>query len=141
MFVTDYLPPEKRRSSATGGIERRFTEAAVQLAFALHLLEQSGDETATVYVHPDGEHAKIFAIPELLAECGFTRVAPVGKTPYGGRYQRGVQSVVVHPRSGQGDVVGIMAGRRIVAECKGGVINSNRIQKGVLGLRLPGHRS
>lgn len=36
MFVTDYLPPEKRRPFVQGGIERRFTEAAVMLAFALH---------------------------------------------------------------------------------------------------------
>lgn len=123
MFVTDYLSPEKRRAFVEGGVERRFTEAAVMLAFALHLFEQA-DGDGAVAIHPDGEHAKIFDIIAFMEMNGFTRAAPLGRTPYGGRYVRGAQTLIINPTSGKGDVVGEVAGRRVIAECKGGVINS-----------------
>lgn len=124
MFVTDYIPPEKRRAFVVGGVERRFTEAAVMLAYALHLLECAKSE-ATVAIHPDGEHAKIFDIVRFMVLLGFTRAAPLGRTPYGGRYVRGAQTLIINPTSGKGDVVGEVDGRRVVAECKGGVVNSS----------------
>lgn len=123
MFVTDYQPPEKRRPYAEGGIERRMTEAAVMLAFALHLLD-AADGEAMVTVHPDGEHAKVFGIQQCLETAGFNRVEAVGKTTYGGRYVREEHTIVVNPTSGKGDVVGEIGGQRIIAECKGAVINS-----------------
>lgn len=123
MFVTDYHPPEKRRAFVEGGVERRFTEAAVMLAFALHLFETAQGE-ATVAIHPDGEHAKIFDIVRFTERVGFVRAAPMGRTAYGGRYVRGSQTLIINPTSGKGDVVGEVAGRRVVAECKGGVVNS-----------------
>jgi hypothetical protein len=123
MFVTDYNAPPKRREYVEGGIERRFTEAAVMLAFALHLLE-SAQASKLVTVYPDGEHAKIFEIVPFLERRGFQRIASVGRTKYGGRYIRGSQTIVVNPTSGKGDVVGEVQGRRVFAECKGAVINS-----------------
>lgn len=79
---------------------------------------------ATVALHPDGEHAKIFDILKFMETCGFVRAAPVGRTPYGGRYVRGSQTLIINPTSGKGDVVGEVGGRKVIAECKGGVVNS-----------------
>lgn len=139
MFVTEYEPPEKRRSFVEGGIEMRITEAAVMLAFAFHLLELAGG-TGTVSMHPDGEHAKTFDIVAFLERRGFARIEPIGRTAYGGRYVRGEEEIVVNPTSGVGDVVGIVDGQRIVAECKGGTINTkhsgqkSRLRKGLCEL-------
>lgn len=124
MFVTDYNAPLKRQRYVEGGIERRFTEPAVMLAYALHLLDGAGPCNLVVTIHPDGEHAKIFEIVPFLTKLEFRRVAPVGRTLYGGRYVRGNQTIIVNPTSGKGDVVAEIDGRRIVAECKGAVINS-----------------
>ena len=123
MFVTNYEPPIKRRAFAEGGVERRLTEPAVMLAFAFHLLECATEE-ALVTIHPDGEHAKIFEIAPFLAGCRFERIENLGRTMYGGRYVRGKHALIVNPTSGKGDVVGEVDGRRVIAECKGGVINS-----------------
>jgi hypothetical protein len=123
MFVTDYIPSEKRQLKADGGVERRITEAAVMLAFALHILEEAGD-TATVRIHPDGEHAKIFEIVPFLNRRGFVRVEPMGKTAYGGRYVRDGHTIIVRPFPTEGDVWAEVGGVRIIAECKGAVINS-----------------
>ena len=120
MFVTNYEPPIKRRAFAEGGVERRLTEPAVMLAFAFHLLECATEE-ALVTIHPDGEHAKIFEIAPFLAGCGFERIENLGRTMYGGRYVRGKHALIVNPTSGKGDVVGEVDGRRVIAECKGGV--------------------
>ena len=106
------------------------------LAFAFYLLEQA-DADPTVFVYPDGEHAKQFDIIAFLKEGGFHRAEGVGTTAYGGRYVRGHQTIVVHPKSGQGDVVGTLGAQRIVGECKGGTINSShaghksRLRKGL----------
>ncbi len=121
-YVTRYDPPEKRRAKAAGGIEERLTEASVMLAIARHLLDQATE--ATVWIHPDGEHAKRFDIPAWLAAAGFEKVTSTGSTAYGGTYRRGSETVVVDPRSGVGDVVGFLDGQKIVVECKGGTINS-----------------
>lgn len=139
MFVTEYEPPKKRRTAAEGGIEMRITEAAVMLAFAFHLLELAGG-TATVSMHPDGEHAKIFDIVAFLERRGFARVETIGRTAYGGRYVRGDEEIIVNPISGVGDVVGVIDGRRVVAECKGGTINTkhagqkSKLRKGLCEL-------
>ena len=51
--------------------------------------------------------------------------AASGKTTYGGAYaSSGGQKVVVNPSSGRGDVVAEGEGFSIVAECKGGIINT-----------------
>jgi len=139
MFVTEYEPPEKRRSSAEGGMEKRITEAAVMLAFAFHLLELAGGK-GTVSMHPDGEHAKTFDIVAFLERRGFARVEAIGRTAYGGRYVRGEEEIIVNPTSGVGDIVGVIEGQRVVAECKGGTINTkhsgqkSKLRKGLCEL-------
>lgn len=136
MYLTLYEPPAKRRSAAQGGAEHRLTEAAVMLAFAMHLLQQPRS-SGLVHVHPDGEHAKIFDIVGFLGRAGFALAEPLGMTAYGGRYVNGDQTIVVRPASGLGDVLGEVAGRRVIAECKGGVINTthagqkSRLRKGL----------
>jgi hypothetical protein len=136
VYLTLYEPPAKRRSAAQGGVEHRLTEAAVMLAFAMHLLQQRGS-SGLVHIHPDGEHAKIFDIVGFLGRAGFALAEPLGTTAYGGRYVNGDQTIVVRPASGLGDVLGEVAGRRVIAECKGGVVNTthagqkSRLRKGL----------
>ncbi len=136
MYITRYDPPKARVRYVEDGIELKFTEAAVMLAFAFHLLEQAEDE-AEVFIHPDGEHAKVFDISDLLVRRGFQKSTNIGKTAYGGRYVRDRHAITVNPTSGRGDVVAIINGQRVVAECKGGTINSShpgqksRLRKGL----------
>lgn len=124
-LITEHLPPEKRRQFVEHGIEHKFTEGAVQLAFALFLLSEPG-ASGSVEVYPDGEHGKRFPIREFLEQNGFLLVAGMGSTTYGGTYRRGHQQLIVNPKShhGRGDVVGTMDDRVVRAECKGGIINS-----------------
>ncbi|MBZ9798809.1 hypothetical protein [Mesorhizobium sp. ES1-4] len=139
MFITLYDAPEKRRRYADGGIEHKFTEAAVMLAYASHLMAQSAG-ACVVSIHPDGEHAKVFDIAAFLLGRGFVREKAIGTTPYGGQYRQGEHTIIVNPSSGRGDVVGEIDGRRVVAECKGGTINSthagqkSRLRKGLAEL-------
>ncbi|KQU76498.1 hypothetical protein ASC75_02465 [Aminobacter sp. DSM 101952] len=139
LYITPYEPPQKRRGFVVEGIEHKFSEAAVMLAYAFHLLDEAGGGSK-VTIHPDGEHAKIFDISGFLLHHGFARERSIGSTLYGGHYVRGDHTVIVNPRSGQGDVVGELDGRRVVAECKGGTINSNhpgqksRLRKGLAEL-------
>lgn len=136
MYITRYDPPKARVRYAEDGIELKFTEAAVMLAFAFHLLEQAEDE-AEVFIHPDGEHAKVFDISDLLMRRGFKKSTVIGKTTYGGRYVRDRHAITVNPTSGLGDVVAVINGQRVVAECKGGTVNSShpgqksRLRKGL----------
>lgn len=139
MFATAYTPPEARRAFAAGGTELRLTEAAVMLAFAEHLFAHPG-AARSVTVHPDGEHAKVFDIIACLSALGFQKSEALGTTSYGGRYQRGEDTLIVHPRSGLGDVVGAIDGQAVIAECKGGVVNSthpgqkSRLRRGLAEL-------
>lgn len=121
-YVTLYDPPEKRRSKADGGIEERLTEASIMLAMARYILDNA--TRATVSIHPDGEHAKRFDIPDWLSRAGFAKIESLGSTSYGGTYRRELETVVVNPRSGVGDVVGEVDGQKVFIECKGGTINS-----------------
>lgn len=91
------------------------------IAFAIWLLD-AGATTVTVY--PDGEHGKRFDPKASLAKHGFDHIRSQGTTSYGGDYVRGQQMVTVIPRSGQGDVVAKAGEKTVVAECKGGVVNS-----------------
>jgi ribosomal protein L27 len=124
-FLTPHDPPEKRRRYCVDGIEQKLSEGAVQVAFALYLLDHPEGGTR-VEIFPDGEHAKRFAIPAFLERCGFSLGRSIGATAYGGEYVRGSQILVVNPKSqhGRGDVVGTIADTTVRAECKGGIINS-----------------
>jgi hypothetical protein len=123
-------PPANRVAHVEGEFEKHFTESAVMLAYATYLMDRHPD-LAEVAIHPDGEHGKRFDIRGWLERRGYELVEPQGKTPYGGRYEKGSRSLSVTLRPGQGDIVGTLGGLRIVAECKGGIINT----------RHPGQRS
>ena len=92
------------------------------LAMARYILDNATE--AKVFIHPDGEHAKRFDIPAWLGNAEFEKTGSLGSTTYGGTYERGHETVTVNPRSGIGDVVGVVDGQPIVIECKGGTINS-----------------
>ena len=122
-FITFREPPSKRIKHAEGGVEHVFSEGAVQLAFAFYLLQRF-PELSGLEIHPDGEHGKRFDIRAFLERRGFELVQSEGSTNYGGTYSDGDQSIRVSPTPGTGDVVAKLTDRTIIAECKGGVINS-----------------
>jgi hypothetical protein len=102
-------------------MEQHFTEGAVMIAFAMYLLDQGAVE---IELHPDGEHGKRYDFSGCLKTHGFDRVSGLGKTSYGGVYRREKQTIKVTCKSGLGDVVARIDQRVLVAECKGGIINS-----------------
>lgn len=143
-LITRKPAPPNRQSKAQDGIEEHFTEPAVMLAFAMHLLDR-GAECLEVSIHPDGEHGKRFDIQRWLAENRFEFKERRGSTSYGGVYQRGEQRIVVALTPGKGDVVAQIGDYKVAAECKGGVINSkhagqkSRLRQGlceVIGLLM-----
>ena len=77
-----------------------------------------------VEIHPDGEHGKQFDIRRWLEGQGFELVRSEGSTNYGGEYSDGKRTIYVSLRSGLGDVVAEADDYKILAECKGGIINS-----------------
>lgn len=115
------------------------------VAFAMHLLRTTPG-LRMVSIHPDGEHGKRFDFQAWLGRRGFTMTVPLGTTSYGGTYvEPGGKTVIVNPRSGRGDVVAEGEGISIIAECKGGVINTrhagqlSRLRQGLcetIGLSL-----
>jgi hypothetical protein len=93
------------------------------LAYTMHPLET--EDAKEVRVHPDGMQGKQFDFPGRLRRHGFTRASSTGKTAYCGSYvDRAGRTIIVNPKSGQGDVVAKVGDCVISAECKGGVINS-----------------
>lgn len=107
------------------------------LAYGMHLLGTIPGLTA-VEIHPDGEHAKTFDIPHWLSTRGFVHKERRGSTSFGGKYILGTQTMIVEPRAGRGDVVAKAGAVTIVAECKGGIVNTrhngqkSRLRKGLL---------
>jgi len=115
--------PQSRAKKTVGPREHHFYEGAVMLAYAMHLLHT--EDTCEASVHPDGQHNRQFPFTGWLGQQGFTKVKPVGTTAYGGDYQNSSgQTITVNPKSGLGDVVAKIGTRDLLAECKGGVINS-----------------
>jgi hypothetical protein len=114
-------PPPNRRSRCDDGQEKHLTEAAVIIAFGMYLLERGA---LTVELHPDGEHGKRHDLKKSLESRGLMLVHPQGTTIYGGTYQRDHQTVNVILKPGVGDVVAKIGGQTLIAECKGGVVNT-----------------
>lgn len=106
------------------------------LAYAFHLFE-SDAALRDIELHPDGEHGKQFDIRSWLERQGFRLETPEGTTSYGGRYSNGHRSIRVTLRPGRGDVVAETDRYRVVAECKGGILNTthagqkSRLRKGL----------
>ena len=94
--------------------------ASILLAFALHLIDQDAKH---VEICPDGEHGKRFDIRSWLEAEGFSKASSHGTT-YCGEYERAPHKVTVRALAGNGDVKATVGGRLIVAECKGGIINT-----------------
>lgn len=93
------------------------------VAYAMHLLRTG--MTKEVRIHPDGEHGKGFDFSGWLERRGFRKKEPTGRTSYGGTYEDAQgRTIVVNPKSGLGDVEATVDGKRLVAECKGGIINT-----------------
>ena len=122
-LIIERDPPPNRQGKCAGGTEKHLTEAAVMLAYSIHLFATI-PSVRRVDIHPDGEHGKRFNIKNWLHAQGFAQVESSGSTQYGGRYIRGRHTVIVKPISGVGDVVAAADGIHIVAECKGGIVNT-----------------
>lgn len=123
-LISEQSPPPNRAGSHTGEMERHFSEGAVIVAYAMHLL--GTEAVKAIRISPDGEHGKKFDFKAWLSRRGFELVMPAGKTSYGGRYrdpQGRLLTISLVP--GGGDVLAELAdGGQVLAECKGGVVNS-----------------
>jgi hypothetical protein len=121
-LVTLLPPAAKRVGKHTGEHEQHLYEGAVMVAYAMHLLRFEGAQE--VEIHPDGMHGTQFDFTACLARRNFTMTTPTGRTAYGGIYADGTRTVVVNPTSGRGDVVARIGNQTVLAETKGGVINT-----------------
>lgn len=125
--------PPKRRGKHTGSHEEHFPEAAVMLAFAVHLIECGA---LTIEIHPDGEHAKRHDIRGWLLSQGFSCDSEAERGCVGS-YTKHSATMQVDMRAGRGDVVASINGCRVLAECKGGIVNTrhsgqlSRLRKGL----------
>ena len=124
--------PPNRVGTHDGDGEEHFPEGSIMVAFALHLLRMGAQH---VELHPDGMHAKHHDIEAQLNTGGFRRLRP-GNGSCAGDYQRGGCTLRIDFRSGVGDVAATVKGIRVVAECKGGIVNSrhaatSRLRKGL----------
>ena len=137
-LITETVPTEKRLKGLDGTVERRLSEGAVILAYGLHLLRTEPGVTR-VELHPDGEHGKRFEMRAWLEARGFRLATPSGKTAYGGEYVSETgQTILLQPVSGLGDVVANGHAGLIIAECKGGAVNtkhSGQVSNLLAGLR------
>lgn len=144
-LITYHAPPPNRVIACEADVEHHLSEAAVMLAFAMHLLRTVPD-LKHVAIHPDGEHGKRFDFQGWLRTHDFTMTTPSGSTSYGGIYtDKAGRTLTISLIPGRGDVVAELDGQSFVAECKGGVINTkhpgqiSRLRKGLcetVGLSL-----
>ena len=123
-LLTLVAPTEGRRKGLRGEQQESLSEGAVMAAYALHLLRTT--DARYVAIHPDGEHGKRFLFRPWLEKQGFKQTRALGTTPYGGIYHNadGAQ-IELFPKSGQGDVVARIGDRLLIAEAKGGIINTS----------------
>lgn len=120
-YTVERAPPPNRHGKVDGAMERHLTEAALMVAMAEWLFAQGVGEAR---MNPDGMHLKHFDLPAFLRSRRFEHVETAGRTKAGGLWLRGNQSLEVYPRPGLGDVVGIVDGRTIEVEAKGGIVNT-----------------
>jgi hypothetical protein len=117
-------------------------EASLRLAEFILSLPGSG---AMASVAIDGASirvgdAVIFDIGRFMAGTGWEQIKEpqVGRNAWTGAYQRGDKTIRVHSRPGEGDVVAMIEGRRIVAECtKGSLVRkAGRAEHSLLTMAL-----
>lgn len=122
-LIQERPPPPKRVGKCDGEFEEHLTEGAVMLAFAMYLFTKPTIRQVNVY--PDGLHGIHFDFRRWLDGHGFKRTQPMGTTSYGGIYvQSDGRKLFLQPKSGLGDVTVSEPQCEIVAECKGGIINT-----------------
>jgi hypothetical protein len=135
-LIVELDPPPNRYGKCTGEKERHLTEAAVMLAYGMHLL-RTVPGLKRVELHPDGEHAKRFEIAQWLSTRGFSLREGHGSTGWCGTYVSDDQVIVVTSIPGKGDVVAETSNGYVLAECKGGIVNTrhpgqvSRLRKGL----------
>lgn len=108
----------------------RMPESEVALRLAFCLLDLPGSEKRAE-VALDGaqvqiKHKRIFPVSEFLAELGWARAAGESSRDWQGTYKKGPLTLAVHSRSGVGDVVCGVGGRRVRAECKKGPLTKKK---------------
>lgn len=106
--------------------EDRMPEAEVALRLAEYLSEQPGF-SGHVEVAIDGAQVRVgnsdvFNIVGYLAQQGWAvdRPSTSSRNAWATFYRRRSATLEVHSRSGGGDVVTTISGRRVIAECKKG---------------------
>jgi hypothetical protein len=104
----------------------RMPEAEVSLRFAMYLLSlPAAAQSVSVAVDGAGVRVgdqQIFDIVSFMAQAGWVQTThnPRHRNPWTGDYEREGRKLFLHSRPGEGDVVGYVGSRRIVAECKKG---------------------
>src|SRR5207237_3002802 len=76
-LIIELDPPANRVGKCEGRRERHLTEAAVMLAYGMHLLRTIPD-LERLELHPDGEHGKRFEILRWLSGRGFVLIDSQG---------------------------------------------------------------
>jgi hypothetical protein len=123
-LVTERNPPPNRVGTCFGDKEQYLTEGAVMVAFAMYLFQQY-PQLRHVNIHPDGLHGKHFSFLDRLAQRDFHLLHPTGRTTYGGTYRSADgRSINIELMPGKGDVAAEAEQLDILAECKGGLLNT-----------------
>lgn len=108
----------------------RMPEAEVSLRLTFYLLKLPGChgdaevaiDGAQVRVHGK----KVFPIEAFLLTERWQKTKQEGKNPWQGTYEKCGKQLVVHARSGIGDVIVKIGDRRVRTECKGGPLIKKR---------------
>ncbi|EIM26837.1 hypothetical protein [Microvirga lotononidis] len=104
----------------------RMPEAEVALRLAGFILSLPGSgamaSVAIDAVSIKVGNAVVFDIGHFMTGMGWEQVKEpqVGRSAWTGAYRRGDKTIRVHSRPGEGDVVTMVEGRRIIAECQKG---------------------
>lgn len=136
-LITFREPPPNRIGTCSERTEHHLSEGGVMLAFAMHVL-RAYPLVSQISIHPDGEHGRRFPFKAWLMAHGFEMTSAVGTTDYGGVYRSsGGKTLEVSLRPGVGDVRVKDGSVDIIAECKGGIVNTkhagqtSRLRKGL----------
>ncbi|MFI5301282.1 MAG: hypothetical protein ACHREM_24625 [Polyangiales bacterium] len=102
----------------------RMAEAEVALRLAFHLVGHA-QSSGRCRVAIDGAQAtvhgaEVFPVSAFLATHGWMQSGQSGKNAWQGHYARGSLQLDVRAQSGLGDVVCVVNGRTVRAECKKG---------------------
>lgn len=107
----------------------RMPEAEVSLRLASYLLDRPESE-GRAEVGIDGAMVRvgakeIFPIEAFLVQEGWEQLSQAGKNTWQGTYEKNGCRLMIHAKSGVGDVVAAVGSERIRAECKGGPLEND----------------